>query len=57
MHFRVHHLVVLAYIGAGIFFAWDRGYLNEPILKTIGSAFLAILFWWLLLLGVNLHIQ
>ena len=57
MRFKTHHLVLLAYVGAGIYFAWNRGYLNVPVLKTIGSAFLAVLFWWLLLLGVNLHIH
>lgn len=57
MQIRRHHLIVLAYIGAGFFFAWDRGYLNVPILKTVGTVLLAILLWWLLLLGVNLHIH
>ena len=29
----------------------------EPLLKAIASALLAILLWWLVLLGVNLHIH
>jgi hypothetical protein len=57
MHIRRHHLLVLVYVGIGIFVAWERNYLTIPVLKIIGSAVLAILLWWLLLLGVNLHIH
>jgi hypothetical protein len=57
MQIKRQHLIVLAYVGAGIFVAWERSYLTLPILKIVGSVVLAILFWWLLLLGVNLHIH
>jgi hypothetical protein len=57
MHLSRNNLIVLVYIGIGVFVAWERSYLTLPVLKIIGSAVLAILFWWLLLLGVNLHIH
>jgi len=37
--------------------AWDHGYLGLGWLRTVASAILAIFLWWLVLLGVNLHIH
>jgi hypothetical protein len=54
---RPFRLVWLIYIIIGIAIAWDRGYINVHLLKLIASALLAILLWWLVLLGVNLHIH
>lgn len=54
---RLRYLVVLVYVAIGIFVAWDHAYLTIPILKTIASALLVILLWWLVLLGVNLHVH
>ena len=54
---RLRTLVGIAYIAIGIFISWDRGYLTLAILKIVGSALLVILLWWLVLLGVNLHIH
>ena len=39
------------------FIAWDHGYLSLAWLRVLASAVLAILLWWLVLLGVNLHIH
>ncbi|MCW2937228.1 MAG: hypothetical protein JWN00_213 [Actinomycetia bacterium] len=50
-------LAVFIYIIIGVFVAWDRGYLNSGILRTIASALLAIFLWFLVLLGVDLHIR
>ena len=50
-------LLYLVYIIIGIIVAWDRGYLSLAFLKTLASAILAILLWWLVLLGVSLHIH
>ena len=50
-------LLYLVYIIIGIIIAWDRGYLSLAFLKTLASAILAILLWWLVLLGVSLHIH
>jgi hypothetical protein len=49
-------IVVFLYLIVGIVIAWDHGYLALSILRAIGSALLAIFLWWLVLLGVNLHI-
>jgi len=49
--------VFLIYILIGVFVAWSRGYLHIWILKAIGSALLAIFLWFLVLLGISLHIH
>ena len=50
-------LVVIIYLVIGAFIAWDHGYLSVAWLRAAASAILAILLWWLVLLGVNLHIH
>jgi hypothetical protein len=50
-------IVFLLYLAIGIFVAWAKGYLHLALLKAILSAVLAILLWWLALLGINLHIH
>ena len=49
-------LLVLIYILIGIFVAFDKHYITQRFLKDLLSALLAILLWFLVLLGVNLHI-
>jgi hypothetical protein len=49
-------LLALIYIIIGLVVAWDRGYITVALLKALLSAILAILLWWLVLLGVSLHI-
>jgi hypothetical protein len=53
----VFRLLVLLYIVVGIFVAFDRNYITEPLLKGVVSALLAIFLWFLVLLGVNLKIS
>ena len=53
---RPIHLLTLIYIIIGLVVAWDRGYITVALLKALLSAILAILLWWLVLLGVNLHV-
>ena len=53
---RPRNLIFLIYIVIGIIVAWDRGYITVALLKAVLSAILAILLWWLVLLGVSLHI-
>ncbi len=36
--------------------ARDRGYITVALLKALASALLAIFLWWLVLLGVSLHL-
>jgi hypothetical protein len=55
--FRLRYLVFLVYIVIGLFVAWDRGYAALSWLKTLASALLAVGLWWLVLLGVNLHVH
>ena len=54
---RRYSLLVLIYILVGIYVAWAYDYLTVRVLKLILSALLAIFLWWLVLLGVNLHIR
>ena len=48
---------ILIYVVIGLFVAWDRGYASLAWLKTLASALLAVFLWWLVLLGVNLHVH
>ncbi|MCW2889060.1 MAG: hypothetical protein QOE54_4918 [Streptosporangiaceae bacterium] len=50
-------LIGLIYIIIGILVAWDKGYLNADLLRKVASALLAIFLWFLVLLGVDLHIH
>lgn len=54
---RYTTLILLIYIVVGFVIAVSRHYLTLGVLKTVGSALLAIFLWWLLLLGVNLHLN
>jgi hypothetical protein len=47
----------LIYIIIGLVVAWEKHYITVHLLKTVLSALLAIFLWWLVLLGVNLHIH
>jgi hypothetical protein len=46
----------LIYILIGIFVAWDHDYITIGLLKRVLSALLAIFLWFLVLLGVSLHV-
>jgi hypothetical protein len=50
-------LIGLIYVVVGIFVAWDRGYIDLGLLRRVASALLAIFLWFLVLLGVDLHIK
>ena len=51
------NLIILIYLIIGCVIAWDHGYLGLAWLRSFASALLAILLWWLVPLGVNLHIH
>lgn len=53
----VRWLVVALYLIVGVVIAWDHGYLGLSWLRAVASAVLAVFLWWLVLLGVNLHIH
>jgi hypothetical protein len=57
MHLRIRLVVILTYIIIGIVVAWKHGYIFLTLLKTLASALLAVFLWWLVLLGVNLHVH
>jgi hypothetical protein len=49
-------LVLLIYVLIGIYIAWVYNYITPGILKDIAEALLAVFLWFLVLLGVDLHI-
>jgi hypothetical protein len=57
MTVRFRSLAFLIYVVIGIIVAWDHGYIFLAWLKTTASILLAVLLWWLVLLGVNVHVH
>jgi hypothetical protein len=55
--YRTYSLVVLIYVLIGLVVAFDRHYITLSLVKSLFSAILAVLLWFLVLLGVNLHIS
>jgi len=50
-------IIIAVYFLIGIVLAWDHGYVTLNWLRSLASALLAVFFWWLIPLGVNLHIH
>lgn len=50
-------LVGLIYLIIGLVVAWQKGYLTVSVLKVVLSALLAVFLWFLVLLGVDLHVR
>ena len=50
-------IIFLIYVVIGIFVAFQRHYITVSLLKGLLSALLAIFLWFLVLLGVDLHIH
>lgn len=50
-------LFALIYLAVGVIIAVSKHYITIAWLKTIASGILAVLLWWLVLLGVNLHLH
>jgi hypothetical protein len=55
--FRRIGLLGLIYLIIGIVVAWEHHYITVYVIKLVLSAVLAVLLWWLVLLGVSLHIH
>jgi hypothetical protein len=55
--FKRFGLLGLIYVIVGLVIAWDRAYITVPLLKVALSAVLAVFLWWLVLLGVSLHLH
>jgi hypothetical protein len=49
-------LVGLVYILIGLYVAWVHEYITPALLRDIAEALLAVLLWFLVLLGVDLHL-
>ena len=57
MTVRVRSLAFLIYVIIGIVVAWNRGYIFFAWIKATASILLAFFLWWLVLLGVNVHVH
>ncbi len=57
MRIRGMSLVGFIYILIGIVVAWQHHYITISLLKHVLSALLAIFLWFLVLLGVSLHVN
>jgi hypothetical protein len=57
MTVRFRSLASLIYVIIGIVVAWNHGYIFFAWLKTTASILLAVFLWWLVLLGVNVHVH
>jgi len=55
--FRRWGIIGAIYVIIGIIVAYENNYLPLWLLKAVLSALLAIVLWWLVLLGVSLHIH
>ena len=49
-------LLVVVYLIIGVVVAYQRHYITVPLLKAVLSAVLAVFLWFLVLLGVDLHV-
>jgi hypothetical protein len=50
-------LILLVYIIIGIVVAYNKHYITTALLKSLVSALLAVFLWFLVLLGVDLHLH
>jgi hypothetical protein len=45
------------YVIVGLVVAWEKHYITLFAIKVAASAVLAVFLWWLVLIGVDLHIH
>jgi hypothetical protein len=50
-------VIGLIWIIVGIVVAWLHDYITVDLLRRLIAALLAVLLWFLVLLGVNLHLH
>ncbi|MEU4579268.1 hypothetical protein ACBI99_39340 [Nonomuraea sp. ATR24] len=53
---RWRSLIFLIYVVIGIYVAWVYDYITPAVLRDVAEALLAVFLWFLILLGVDLHI-
>lgn len=54
---RLRGALVLVYILVGVWVAYQNDYLAQSLIKPLLSVVLAVMLWFLIPLGVNLHLQ
>ncbi|MBO3750265.1 hypothetical protein J5X84_29645 [Streptosporangiaceae bacterium NEAU-GS5] len=54
--YRIGSLIGLIYILIGLYVAWVHNYITPTLLRQVAQALLAIFLWFLVLLGVDLHV-
>jgi len=57
MTVRFRSLFTLIYVIIGIVVAWNRGHIGFGWLRATASVLLAVFLWFLVLLGVNVHVR
>jgi hypothetical protein len=55
--YRPIGLIFLLYVIIGLVVAFQRHYITVALLKGVVSALLAVFLWFLVLLGIDLHIR
>ncbi|MET7336417.1 hypothetical protein [Nonomuraea sp. NPDC005650] len=55
-HWRLRALILLIYVVVGIYVGWVYHYITPGLLKDLAEALLAVFLWFLVLLGIDLHI-
>jgi hypothetical protein len=53
---RGFSLLFLIYVLVGIYVAWVHEYITAGLLRDVAEALLAVFLWFLVLLGVDLHL-
>ncbi|GAA2213015.1 hypothetical protein GCM10009850_084770 [Nonomuraea monospora] len=53
---RLRALIVLVYVIIGIYVAWVYDYITPGLLRDLAEALLSVFLWFLVLLGIDLHI-
>ncbi|GGP03049.1 hypothetical protein LDL08_12050 [Nonomuraea glycinis] len=53
---RLRSLIILIYVVIGLYVAWVYDYITPALLKDVAEALIAVFLWFLILLGVDLHI-
>lgn len=56
MTVRVGRILLLIYILVGLYVAWVYDYITPSLLRDVAEALLATFLWFLVLLGVDLHL-
>ncbi|MFG1709343.1 hypothetical protein ACFLIM_39745 [Nonomuraea sp. M3C6] len=55
-NWRWRALILLIYVVVGIYVAWMNHYITPGLLRDVAEALLAVFLWFLVLLGIDLHI-